>query len=284
VSTSLAGFRVVLASPDFTLRVVVGLCAVSVIIRTLELLARASLFGPQGSLSWKLVQELCPFECPPWFTALCDGRGLLAVLIVRLAASAGLLVPARPFLLLACLTIVALSSLMLNLRMPVGQDGSDQMNVLIVLPAWLAILCGQDLAKIAVLMFIAGQGSLAYATSGVAKLGSPLWRSGEAIPQIMSTLAYGNGLAARALCSSLALRRTACWSVILFETCFSFSVLAGPHGLLGVLAVGLLFHVSCAILMGLNCFLWSFLATYPALIFTSNYLFHLLHTIGKTGG
>jgi hypothetical protein len=124
--------------------------------------------------------------------------------------------------------IVALTSLLLTLRMPVGQDGSDQMNILILIPATLALLCHHELATIAVLLFIAAQAALAYITSGVAKLISPVWRSGQALPQILSTLSYGNRFAARALSSSPALCCVACWSVILFEISFPFWLLAGP--------------------------------------------------------
>ena len=34
-------------------------------------------------------------------------------------------------------------------------------------------------------------------------------------------------------------------------------------------ANGAAFHVGCAVFMGLNCFLWSFVATYPAIALAS---------------
>jgi hypothetical protein len=36
-----------------------------------------------------------------------------------------------------------------------------------------------------------------------------------------------------------------------------------------LLLSGIAFHVTAAIAMGLNTFLWSFLATYPALVYCS---------------
>ena len=39
------------------------------------------------------------------------------------------------------------------------------------------------------------------------------------------------------------------------------------------LAWGVVFHIANAFTMGLNTFFWSFLATYPALL----YLWHVLH-------
>jgi uncharacterized membrane protein (DUF485 family) len=85
---------------------------------------------------------------------------------------------------------------------------------------------------------------------------------------VLSTLSYGHSGAARAFRWSRGLSRIGCWSIIVFEMSFSLVLLAGHRGLLGVLALGAAFHLACAVLMGLNCFLWSFVATYPAVIFT----------------
>jgi hypothetical protein len=268
--------RTIVASSDLVIRLVTALCGVSVIIRTLELLSRPNLFDSSGSLSWQLIRELCPFGDARWFRALLAGRCFYVVLGARAVASCGLLLFAWPSLLLPSVLIVALSSLLISLRMPLGQDGSDQMNILILIPSSLALLCHHELAKTAVLLFIAGQVSLAYATSGVSKLISPLWRSGNAIPQILSTITYGNGVAFRVLTAHSALSRIASWSVILFEMFFWCGILAGPRASLVILAIGVLFHLSCALVMGLNCFFWSFIATYPAVLFSSAYLWHLL--------
>jgi hypothetical protein len=245
-------------------------------IRTLELLAKSALFAPRGCFSWELIRELSTFERPHWFVTLL-GESFRYILYLRLTASCGLLLFFLPSVQIPCLIIAALTSLLLNLRMPVGQDGSDQMSLLILIPASLAFLFHQELAKVAVLVFVAAQASLAYTTSGIAKLISPVWRSGKAIPQILSTLSYGHGLAARAFSFSPTLCLAVCWSIIMFETLFCLWPLTGTRGLVGILAVGAAFHLSCAALMGLNCFLWSFLATYPAIIFTSAYLRQVVH-------
>jgi hypothetical protein len=35
---------------------------------------------------------------------------------------------------------------------------------------------------------------------------------------------------------------------------------------------GVAFHLGCAVVMGLNNFLWAFIATYPALLFAADWL------------
>ncbi len=244
------------------------LCAVSVIVRTLELLDRRSAFSAQGCLAWQLSAELSAVSTPRWVRPLFGSSGIHAVLIARFAAACGILVPGLT-LSVPCVVIVAATSLLMNLRMPLGQDGSDQMNVVILLPASIAMICNDELAKSAALFFIAAQASLAYSTSGVAKLMSSVWRSGDALPQVLSTSAYGNARASRVLRTHPAVAAVACWSVMLFETFFPLCLLAGPRGVLCVLAAGVAFHASCAAVMGLNCFFWSFVATYPAIVFTS---------------
>jgi hypothetical protein len=43
-------------------------------------------------------------------------------------------------------------------------------------------------------------------------------------------------------------------------------ILLGTPGAIAIIAIGLGFHVSIALLMGLNNFVWSFGASYPALV------------------
>lgn len=259
-------------TPDQAFSLVLRLCGISVAISTMELLSRRDLFESRGCLSWKLLREFYWFAVPTRLESLLAGPGVRVVLIVRLVAAGGLVVGASTAAAVPCALALTLSVLFLNFRLPIGRDGSDQMNDLIVLSTTAALLCRSETARTAALFFIAAQASLAYATAGLAKLVSPVWRSGEAIAQILSTMTYGHEQAAVALRSSRVVSIAVCWSVVLFETLFVSWLLLGPDGALAVVAVGLAFHAGCAVLMGLNCFFWSFAATYPAIILTSTRL------------
>jgi hypothetical protein len=63
-----------------------------------------------------------------------------------------------------------------------------------------------------------------------------------------------------------------CWSVILFECLGPFLVLSGRNGVVIFITLALAFHLGVAIVMGLNIFVWSFVAAYPAIIFMAEHL------------
>jgi hypothetical protein len=54
--------------------------------------------------------------------------------------------------------------------------------------------------------------------------------------------------------------------VILFEVSFPLVLVAPPAIAVAALGVGLTFHLSCAVLMGLNSFVWPFPATYACVL------------------
>jgi len=120
--------------------------------------------------------------------------------------------------------------------------------------------------KLADPVFIAAQAALSYLTAGVAKARSAVWRSGRAIPLIVDTDTYGWPWVAGMLAGRPALARSACWTVIVFECLFAGALVAPEPVRLAALAVGLAFHLGCALVMGLNTFVWAFAATYPCVL------------------
>jgi len=63
------------------------------------------------------------------------------------------------------------------------------------------------------------------------------------------------------------------WTTSIFEVLFPAAVLAGGVVLAAWLALGIIFHAGVAVTMGLHMFIWSFCATYPAILYVS---WHLL--------
>ncbi|EFC86708.1 hypothetical protein [Parafrankia sp. EUN1f] len=157
-------------------------------------------------------------------------------------------------------------------RRIVGSDGAEQLTTLVLVSVALAAFPPVSPTRTGLAVgFIAAQLVLCYTTSGVSKLASPVWRSGTAVGDIIGTQTYGLGVAARALgrvpFGSLGVG----WAVMLFETAF-VAALFGPSWLvLGALGMALLFHVCCAVVMGLNDFLWAFPATYPCVLVLSQW-------------
>lgn len=117
--------------------------------------------------------------------------------------------------------------------------------------------------------FIAAQAVLAYSTSGIAKLISPVWRDGTGLAGVLSTVDHGTPAVGLWLRRHSSLSKLASWVTIGFE-CTFIIVLVLPTQLgAGLLALGVMFHAGCAVLMGLNSFLWAFPATYPCVYFAA---------------
>jgi hypothetical protein len=165
------------------------------------------------------------------------------------------------------LTLLLTSALLLRWRRKLGGDGAEQMALIALIAAALAVFPYPSPVRVTLaVLFIAAQACLSYLTSGVAKLISPLWRSGDALPQIVGTYAHGSPAFARLIQRHPLLGFIGSWGIIIYECSFPI-LIWGPDWLLYVvLALGVFFHFSCAIFMGLNSFLWSFPSTYICII------------------
>lgn len=202
-------------------------------------------------------------------TQLCCATLLLLAATVR---APGLIVPAG-----VAVALILFARMLLYLRNQLGLDGSDQMMLVVSTGVAVALLVPDYGAQVLALDYMAAQLLLSYAVAGVAKAISPSWRSGKAIPGIMSTIGYGSPPVGAFLKRNPMLARASCWSVIVFECSALFLILLGTPGALVIIVVGLGFHISIALLMGLNNFLWSFGATYPALLLLAHSVDTLWH-------
>lgn len=149
-----------------------------------------------------------------------------------------------------------------------GEDGSDQMIAILAISFSIALIFGACPGVLeAGLYFIGAQSVLAYTTAGVAKLLSPEWRNGMAVRGILSTRSHGTRWAATVVQQSPVLQYALCWSTIIFEIGFVSALFLPLPLLVALLVIGVMFHASIAVVMGLNGFFWAFVSTYPSAIF-----------------
>jgi hypothetical protein len=170
--------------------------------------------------------------------------------------------------------LVALcASLVVRQRRVVGGDGAEQLSEIVLLSASLALLPSPGEARVQLaVIFIAAQLTLSYVAAGIFKLISPVWRSGEALPGILNTYGHGVAWASYAVGRWRWMGFAAGWLVMLFEVIFPV-VFVGPPWLVTILlATGFAFHLGCAVLMGLNSFVWAFPATYACVLATRGIL------------
>lgn len=255
---------------------VTTLFCIASILTSLEFLAIRNEFKDSGVFSWKV------FSCRhAWLNSGMSGSGINKVFgfsgsviinVVRMGCCILLPLPfmADPLLKALLLGVVAVLSLLFLFRNTVGNDGADQMGMIVCVTLLIAYLANDPFIYKAGLVFMASQSILAYVISGVAKACSAKWRNGIAVFQIMNTRGYGNPRIAASLSKAPRwVNLLACWSIILPESFFFLSVLQPQPYLPIFLTWGLLFHVYNAVVMGLNNFFWAFITTYPAIIYLS---------------
>lgn len=185
-------------------------------------------------------------------------RAVLAVVLVLPLSDAGraLVVPA-----------VFLLSLMLHAGPGFGADGADQLATIavatLVLFHWLNWVPG---VAEACASFLVLQLALAYFTAGIAKVISPVWRSGSALSGILATSSWGSPRVAGWLRERPAVARLGAWAVMAFECVFPMVLVLPPTPSLALLLCGLVFHAGVAVLMGLNTFVLAFCGLYPCVL------------------
>lgn len=106
---------------------------------------------------------------------------------------------------------------------------------------------------------------LSYFISGWVKVVNPEWRSGRALRQVFAFSAYPVSESLRGWAQRPKLLRAMAWSVMGLELVFPLT-LASHTTLIVALTLTAAFHLANACLFGLNRFFWTWVATYPALI------------------
>jgi hypothetical protein len=251
-------------------------------ISTMEWIHGRRQLKDDGLFSWQVIGSR-DFAVGPSILAtslnrLLSFRPFVGILILRLVALLSL-----PIALwfgrgsVIVVSVIAFSSLLMHLRSPWGMDGSDQMFTQIFGALLLGCLAGSPLAYKASLWYIAGQSCLSYLTAGVAKAFSPHWHGTNVVFEIFNTRTYGYEPAARFLLDRPQISKALTWGAVVTECSFPIALVAGFPGCLLFVTWGISFHIMNAVAMGLNSFFWSFVATYPAVIYCSLILGHFLY-------
>ncbi|WP_367351793.1 hypothetical protein [Achromobacter animicus] len=242
------------------------------ILSGMEWLANRRLFLRTGLLAWHVLRLRSGITMrlgPALSSAFGAAPSFAAVQILRIACGVGVLFSSNYLLLSMLLTVLFCCCAWTNYRACFGGDGSDQMGLVVTsgtLIVSLGMVGNDDYLAYAGIILIGGQAVLAYFFAGASKIISPVWRGGEAVKGVMNTANFGNPWAARLLMRHPKISLVVGWLVIITEMMFPL-VLVMPDSLLAMSLMGFfLFHLSNAYFMGLNSFVLSFVATYPAIV------------------
>jgi hypothetical protein len=260
---------------DVAYKLIILILGFGFIIKCLELIRTSSTFKPKEAFDWQVVgrDKLLNHRFSGFFGVLYSRSGVITICLVSILSYAGFVIYWENELV----TKIAMSALLLACaiiyqRQGYGADGADQMTFLVLLSTFLCyVLVDNEAVKLVGISFIAMQLVLSYIISGGAKLISTQWRSGTAIVGILSTYTYGTEITRRVFRKNNFFSKTVCWFTILIECLFPLILFLDGAAFDIAIAVGILFHLSIAIVMGLNDFVFSFTAAYVGLIFFHQY-------------
>jgi hypothetical protein len=251
-------------SANSVLHLVARLSAVGVCLMCLEPLARSLWPGKAGeSGRADCVEE----RAARWGTGTWHGV-VPALVTCRLALALLLLFDPGlgPYWKIYVVGLL-IASLLVCMRLPWTKGADSQLN-LITCGAISLTLCS-DTPTVATwcLYFLTLQLCLAYFAAGYHKLRSPDWRNGCALPGLLSTRLFGAPALAAWLDRRVVVSMALGWATILWELSFPVVLVAPRPVVWCYFCCGVLFHLSTAVTMGLNKFIWAFLALYPAALY-----------------
>ena len=164
----------------------------------------------------------------------------------------------------APLAVLFALDVIMRARLRFGVDGGDEMLRVVTSALLLAALSTAVSVQYAAVTFLAMTSCAAYMAPGWLKLSSRTWWTGRVLDRHRVDLGAGVGASRANACAALRPPRTiSCSVVTLWESLFGLGLLAGPRVALAVAASAILFHVGCAVVMGLDGFLVPFVALLP---------------------
>lgn len=267
-------------SASYLTNVVEITLAVQVIIATVELLKLRRAYSDAGLFAWQIQRtgpQLSIYAKKLRLDFVCRYPNVVVVLVLRLLSAIAI-----PILIwlhystLIPLLMVAAINLIMQVRNSQSNDGSDQMSAVCFIALALAAVINTELSKSFALFFIAAQAALAYGTSGFLKMMKKGWYTGEYPIEVLKTASYGDRQVL-AITLKRKLLAQAFGLMVVFGDCLLSLSFAFPPGIcIYILGFGVFLHIGIGRVMGLNTFMWSYIATYPAILFTSHAIYSLL--------
>jgi hypothetical protein len=255
------------------LNAMTALAAIGVAISSGEYLHQRHEFRSDGLFAWRLHRGRTSFgirAIDRVVGRLMEEQVVVILLALRLTAAILLLlalVASLDAVASGTLAVILATTLLFHSRPGLGTEGSDQMSAVVLVAAALGRWFPSPHAVQLALAFVAAQVCLAYLSAGISKIAARPWRSGSAVVRIVSASMYGYEPTALLLQRHDWMSPAATCGVIATECLFPLVLVAPPATATVLFAAMFAFHVACAFVMGLNCFVWSFVSTYPAVLF-----------------
>lgn len=216
-------------------------------------------FGLGGAWSWRILRQDFQFFPRPMLAVLdtiLGGRWFIGVIALQLILGATSLAYPRVPVFVGLL----LTHTLICLRWRGTFNGGSDFMTLVVLTALVLAGSfgeGSEVVRLA-LIYISLHSIASYCIAGAAKVSSASWRSGQALRYFTAYVPAPQ------------LARLMTGVILLFECSFPLAV-SRPEVCVFYIGLGLCFHIGNAWVLGLNRFILPWGATYPALLFLSQW-------------
>ena len=267
-------------NPNELLEVTALLLIPPVVISALEDMLLGQALFDRSLFDWRFCLSFHPlfrpFGSPEFKEALFGETGFKLFCVLRLTSAVLLALFAfwnLSFLVLPAVLLL-ISYAYLFYRLPYSLDGADQMvyfAVITFLVMSLGTIFSEAFIYLGAIVLSLHVG-ICYLTSGLAKLSSRSWRSGKALVGIMNSGEFGNRLFSQMLDKKPRLTALCSWGIISGHIFSGITILfLGGTTVILALTISFCFHLSVALFMRLNGFIFAFIATYPSVLFTSHF-------------
>lgn len=219
-----------------------------------------------GIFDWSIIREDFSIFLKKILDKVFAEKFFRALLILNIL-SASLLILIGPSLLIL---LPFLTSILLFFRFRgVTNGGSDYMTFLILFACVVHLLFPNSamLAQV-VLWYIGIQTMLSYTVAGFVKVVNSDWRNGDFLKKLLSETNYSIPQGIHYVSTKTTVLKLASWLVILFECSFPIMLLS-RYLFFFYLAFAICFHLLNYFVLGLNRFVFAWLAAYPALYYLS---------------
>ncbi len=249
--------------------------SVSILIDTFEKFRNIKEFKSGGIFDWEWMRQFfgyskrrpiirkfadSVFGLRMWFFLL-TLRGLAAIVLLLFFEQAVI----SSFALFILFFVGSLENFR---RMPFFPEMPNRFTLLIFGALFLRSLAPTEFVTLACLWFIALQSCLSYATAGIYKLLNKDWRTGNGVLNAANSPYYFTSpVPARILLRNPPLALFLNYFTIAVESLFPLVLLIGKPYYLFFLVWGVLFHLVNAYFIRLNNYFWTWIATYPAILY-----------------
>lgn len=248
--------------------------ACALMLQAVELIQIRRAYSNYGIWKWATLRrefEIFPRVIQWMLNAVLDYPRFLSIVCAQVGLAAALLVleMAHPAVLIGLLMTTGLIALRWR---GTFNGGADYMTLLVLMVLTIEALFRSSPAggavRLGCLWYLSVQTVFSYFFSGVVKIRNTDWWSGRALQRFLSSPPYDPPEFFVRLSKSRQMMMLGSWTILIFEVSFPFA-LYGSTTCAAFLGAALLFHVLNFATFGLNRFIFTWSAAYPALYYCS---------------